>query len=505
MSDPAAIASRHLLPIEGMQDVASVRAQSVQIVIHNEWATSIGGQLLASCLVNLLVRQTVMISGISIFSKKSISRIRLPSGPSGAPFPACLMELGHWAVGDAMPVATSSRFEQTDFTIFIGPPSEQAPSEAAGHQLAVVGEGWLAWIGKPSRTPRIVSSRSTNPLGPFLAAALAAGEIYKRVRGILRGQYLESNAFSLWSGQSSTNYFDVKNGPELSGHSLPPLHIVGIGAVGNGLAYAIANVGFRSPYIVLLDDDRYDRTNLNRCPLAGWRNLEEPKVRSVAGALDYCGVSNFPFDGSVRQYLEKPIQGLREDVAAATANLEFAVIASCVDKGISRHDVQGLHPRLLLGGSTLDLKAKANVYALWPGAACLGCHNYAERDGEKLRALERRLRDMPPSERRTFLEQRSLDARAIEEHLAEEKCGTLGEAALGDFASRSPTEFSVGFVSLGAALLLASALFRHTIFGDKNLRTVDMTTLNFLNGGFSDAGLSADDKCELKCGRSQAA
>jgi len=497
VSDAATIAKRHLLAVDGMPEVGELTPSSVQIVVHDDWAASAAGQFLVICLVNLLVRQAKFVSRVSVLAKTSALQVRLPSGRTIAPFPECLPEIGLWAVLDAIPVSTE-QMRQADFTIFVGPPLGM-PQSDAGHALAVVGAGWLAWIGDPSAATDVAHPRSKNPLGPFLAASLASGEIYKRVRGIRRGRYLESNGYSLWSGQSAPDYLELEDGPELVGLNLQPLHIAGLGAVGNGLAYIIANADFHDPYIVLIDDDSYDGTNLNRCVLAGWVNLEQPKVQSVSDALNLAGVPNLPFKGTVRQYLARPITGLRQDVAEATANLEFHVVASCVDKGISRHDVQGLHPKLLLGGSTLDLKARANVYSLWPGAACLGCHNPAERDGEKLRALEKQLNAMPPDERRRFLEQNALDSLAIEQHLAEAKCGTVGEAALRDFASRSAPEFSVGFVSLGASLLLASALFRHTLFADSNSRVADMTTLNYLNGGFSDAGLSADHKCELGC------
>ncbi len=77
--------------------------------------------------------------------------------------------------------------------------------------------------------------------------------------------------------------------------------------------------------------------------------------------------------------------------------------------------------------------------------------------------------------------------------------GGLGEAALREFATRPTAEFSVGFVSLGAGILLAAALLRSALFSSTAPLRGDMTTLNFLNGGFADAWLAADDGCERKC------
>jgi hypothetical protein len=154
---------------------------------------------------------------------------------------------------------------------------------------------------------------------------------------------------------------------------------------------------------------------------------------------------------------------------------------------------------MLLGGSTLNLQAKSNLYSGYPGAACLACFNPVEKDGEKIRALENQLRKMPTRERGEFLTSHGLDASSIEEYLSGAQCGGLGEAALRDYVVRPPAEFSAGFVSLGAGLLLVSALLRNTIFSvDPSVRG-DMTTLNFLNGGLGDYWLGADDNCQLNC------
>ena len=64
----------------------------------------------------------------------------------------------------------------------------------------------------------------------------------------------------------------------------------------------------------------------------------------------------------IKSYLSDARSGLRTDVAEEIDDLVFQIVASCVDKGTSRQDIQGLEPQLLMGGSTLDLQAKANLY-----------------------------------------------------------------------------------------------------------------------------------------------
>jgi hypothetical protein len=496
MRDRVDIANRHLLPANGLADAADPKALSVRIVVNDNWGASIAGQLLVSCLVNLLCRQAKLVTRVEIVARNTPTVIHLPSGTLSTPFPLCLQTLAVWAVKGAVAVSARQTDAAVDYTIVVGGVDMMPYVSSPGHELFVLGDGWRAWLGERRHAPCSSQPHFTNPLGPFFAATLTAGEIFKRSRGILRGRYLVAAGFSLWSGQSSEDWNSLDNGPELEGRTLPPIHVIGVGAVGNGLAYIIANSRFNDAYLVLIDDDSYDDTNLNRCLMAGWHDVGEPKVEAVARGLREAGVGTFPFPGSIKDYSTASRAGLRKDVTAEADELKFNIVVSCVDKNTSRHDVQGLWPRSLLGGSTLDLTAKTNVYGLRPGAACLACHNPKEQDGEKIRTLEARLRNMPVDEREHFLSRHGLNMLAIEEYLTNPKCGSLGETALKDFATRSSGEFSVGFVSLGAALLLSSSLFRHALFAGKAPKRGDMTTLNFLNDGTMDSGLGVDDHCQ---------
>jgi hypothetical protein len=490
------IANRHLLAADGLQNLLQAEEQSIRIVVAERWASSYAGQLLASALVNLLCRQVRLVRHVEVVAPDTPTLIKLPCRDSANRFPACLEALAAWAVNGAVSVTASQTATIVDYTVLVG---EAAQEPCQGQRLFTVGDGWRAWVSDPSNAGPAVSPASRNPLGPFLAAALAAGEIFKHSRGILRGRFLSGDGYSLWSGASSRNWTDLHDGPEIWGTILPPTHVVGAGAVGNALAYIITNLGFAEGYIVLIDDDHYDDTNLNRCLLAGWLDIAQHKIYAIERALKGGGIEVFPFPGTIKSYVADARLGLRADVAQQTNDLLFSVVASCVDKGTSRQDVQGLHPQLLLGGSTFNLQTKSNLYSGCPGTACLACFNPAEKDGEKIRALENQLRNMPTRDRGEFLTAHRLDARAIEEYLSGAQCGGLGEAALRNFAVRPPAEFSVGFVSLGAGLLLASALLRNTIFSTNPPARGDMATLNFLNGGLADSWLGADDNCQLNC------
>ena len=142
-------------------------------------------------------------------------------------------------------------------------------------------------------------------------------------RGIRRGRFLSDDGYSLWSGTSSQNWIDLHDGPEISGAVLPPAHIVGAGAVGNALAYIVANLGLVEGYLVLIDDDRYDDTNLNRCLLAGWLDIEHRKVYAIERVLKATYIGAFSFPGTIKSYVTDLRGGLRADVARQVDDLVF--------------------------------------------------------------------------------------------------------------------------------------------------------------------------------------
>jgi hypothetical protein len=502
MIDAVDIGDRHSLPADGLADVARRESQSIRIVMSEAWANSRAGQLLASSLVNLLCRQPGLIASIEIVAAAGPFLIRLPNGQAvDQEFPGCLGALVQWAVKDKIIFSSRRTERHADHTIAIG---EGCAVAADQNALFVIGTGWRAWIGRPERAPQGILPRCRNPLGPFLAAALAAGEIFKASRGILRGRLLEGEGFSLWSGESGEDWDKLQDGPEVAGLRLGAFHLIGAGAVGNDLAYILANMEPGAGYAAVIDDDAYDGTSLNRCLLAGWQDVEHPKVDPVAAVLRSGGIGAFPFPGTIKDYLNGDRTDLYADLAREVEDLAFDIVVSCVDRGVSRQDIQGLGPTMLMGASTLGLSARANFYPVRAGAACLACFNPAERDGEKIRALEKQLREMPREERVAFLEGKGIDAQAVEKWLADPRCGGLGEAAVRDLATRTPSEFSVGFVSLGAALLLGSMLLRETVLASAKPKRGDMNALNFLNGRVMDSFLAPDDACQWECQKRRA-
>ena len=260
------IAQRHLLAVDGFEErccspnSTAVRSDSS---FGTRWASSKSGQV-----TDLLPSQFAMPTsqiGTSYRGRLAPETrdplIRMPNGDNSSNnFPDCLQALATWAVEHAIAVSTvRTGTVSADHTIFVGEiQPELNPNTGDRNPLVAIGDGWRAWVGDtPANSKELRSPSFANPLGPFLAAALVAGEIFKRGRGILRGQFLSSAGYSLWSGATSPDWDALEDGPSIAGTVLPPVHVVEP-VQSATRSPTLANLGLTDGYIILVDDDKYD-------------------------------------------------------------------------------------------------------------------------------------------------------------------------------------------------------------------------------------------------------
>jgi molybdopterin/thiamine biosynthesis adenylyltransferase len=127
--------------------------------------------------------------------------------------------------------------------------------------------------------------------------------------------------------------------PALNDLHLPPFVLVGAGAVGNALAYVLTHLENRDTYAVLVDDDVYDKSNLNRCSLAGTGDLNQEKTAVLASRLEEVGIASFPFSGDLKRFVNDGRVGMRADVAEDIGAGVYRMVVSCVDKGDGRQKI----------------------------------------------------------------------------------------------------------------------------------------------------------------------
>lgn len=491
------ISDRHSRNVDGLKPASEQRPLCVQ-VRANAAAHTPAGQHLIIALCNLLCRMTDVVAEIILDFPDASTLVVLPHRNDATTLVAAAASMVEWAVGSEVRISSAPVSAVPDLCLCVGGDVEGVEGAQALHALA---KGWVAWVGLRSHAATEHSDTgSPNPLGPYFAACLLAGEVFKHSRGLERGRWIDDFGHSLWSGETGP-WGELTDGPALSGAELQAIYIVGAGAVGQGLLNLIGAARLQSTFVVTLDDDRHDRTNLNRCFLAGVDDQDSSKVDVVARFRRLSGFDGFEFAGTLRDYLVGSKPGLRADLAGLEARDIYEYVVSCVDKGTSRQDLQGLWPRLIFGGSTSGLTAKTNIYDLAAGSPCLGCHNPPEKDGDTLRKLEQQVRGLTSNEQRAFFEGKVPDVQAVLDYLdAGEECGKVGEAAFRAMALASSREFSVSFVSMAAATLLASRMFSRLIFKDEaKLGRPWMTSLAFRNASISDDNLTTDGECR-RCG-----
>src|SRR5207247_9863626 len=128
-----------------------------------------------------------------------------------------------------------------------------------------------------------------NSIGPIAAACLGTAEIYMR---LYSAQIERDTSFAFSAFDYSE---DPRSNPSLpTGIRLPRTFVPGAGAIGMGflltLECMVAISG--SDGLLVIDDDKLDATNLNRCLLAvladiGHSKLEVVGQRLANRALDF--------------------------------------------------------------------------------------------------------------------------------------------------------------------------------------------------------------------------
>ena len=220
-------------------------------------------------------------------------------------------------------------------------PAVDAPTVYAGC------DGWSAQVGTegPYRT-----SDLGNPFGAGFAACLAAANLF-RLLFLPNGSALVDADISFPS--------DVSSFPELMVTTLTdPLVLVGVGAVGNGAAWALT----RTPLIgqvYLVDPQTIDLSNLQRYVLCARSGEGCIKVEMV-GKEFQGSLQALPYQGTWASFLE-----------AEGYKWERVLVA--LDSAHDRRAVQGSLPRWIVNGWTQVGDLGVSCHSFLGEGACLAC------------------------------------------------------------------------------------------------------------------------------------
>lgn len=402
---------------------------AIDVVVAPEHAHVASVQHTVWMLVNLLCRLDGIVDHVGIVCPDAIpvSGRVVPLAPAASDLRTALCS-GAGAIG-IVPADLNSVGGRR---LVVGPDSRTGTGD-----LYLLGSGWCGGV---SATPiELTPTESALPFGPYIAACLAAGEVFKAAR-FERESYrpISSAYYSAWSHSASTEFLPA--GPASIQPSLA-FGLAGVGAVGNALLHALWAVPDISGAALLADNDPegITTTNLNRYSLFGMSLVGSPKARAAAALLAQCGIAWTPHDTSIEEIPTLP-----------------ATMISAVDKNQVRHAIQNRYPARLLSGSTHDLRCE--VLRCGPPAtgACLACFN----PPEQLVSTDEKRRQLQQANDSDLLDLSSaagVSVDEIKEYAATGRCGIAGEQVLAHMRpADQPREFAVGFVSVMAGTLLAA-------------------------------------------------
>jgi molybdopterin/thiamine biosynthesis adenylyltransferase len=398
-----------------------------------------GVQHAAWMLTNLLARQEGVIGELLL---------AVPAGVAQAGRVVCLADrdlaldqallAGAAAIG-GVPVRALAPDELTPpetIVLAVGP----GAAPAVG--LRVHGDGW--W-GGVSRSKIQAAAESQLPLGPYAAACLAAGEVFKQVR--LPAAPATDAFYSLWSLAASEVPPDAdRQGPEdLSAVELRVL-LAGCGAVGSAFLAASWATPALGGSITAADADKYgvDLSNLNRCVIFGKSSIGQPKASEAKTTLFDMPLALTPHDG------------LAQEAADPSA-----LLASAVDTNRSRQAIQDMYPGRLLSASTLDLRAEILRCDPTDDGACVRCFNKPESDTSDSE-LRRRFLAAIPEEQQQLAEQFDLSFEQAQRWALDGTCSFATDRLMEHMrdSDAGPEAFAVGFVSAMAGLMLFAQTVR---------------------------------------------
>jgi molybdopterin/thiamine biosynthesis adenylyltransferase len=430
------LADRHSGVLDGRLDQFGARTAIVALNIEPGTAGIAPVQHTAWMLVNLLARLADVVSAVHVTGDDAPLLPRItPLAPGANTLRSALLQGGSLIGGVPVGLADGTT---PDYELHVGPGRDRAG-------LRVYGEGYCGAVSCGTIAPVGTSSL---PFGPYIAACLAAGEIFRETR--LRPDLYEpvtALSFSAWDYTLGSGQLH-QVGPSLDALVLD-FGLAGVGAVGCALLHALWACPQLAGQAVIADSDPegVDDTNLNRCVIFGQHDIGKAKATTAAAILADAGITWQPVDGRY---------------ARSTIPRVPATLVSAVDTNSSRgHLQQAFWPARLLAASTKDLRAEILRCGPPGDGRCLSCFNPPEVDlPDDVRRAH--LRAFPLGDLEAFAAEIGHPVSMVRRWAEEGGCGGVGDAALARMRAgdEPPAMFSVGFVSVMAGTLLAVELIK---------------------------------------------
>lgn len=232
---------------------------TVEITLAPGVAATTGGQRLVTLLVNELARMKGVVGDIHIVTDDNAKVLW------ATPLVSDLLLVD----GLGILVRSLNTPESTyHASLRLGPAADPAVRVRVGcgpadAEILVACDAWRALLG---RFTAEADWNAANPIGPALAAAVAAVEVFKRLV-TANGSSIDARPAPTDFAYSAFNYgidADAAVGPDVGSLQLVDLAIVGCGAGGSGVAYILAMHPRLSGVLGLIEPGIHKLSNVNR-------------------------------------------------------------------------------------------------------------------------------------------------------------------------------------------------------------------------------------------------
>lgn len=360
---------------------------------------------------------------------------------------------------EAVPVVDAGELDGADLVLWIG--NTAAWGWPGAEVLHVSAAGWTGAVTPDAAEVPPLDVAGENLFGPYVAACLAAGQAYMYAR--VRDHHLQAVALNAWTLTQATTDLGAVAAVDPGEPSVELDHVLaGVGAVGTALLLTLWAYRQASGTIRAADADPkgVDDTNLNRCVPFHWSDFGLAKAAVAAERLS----------GHHGLVIE-PTVGYAQNLVGPRTHL-----ISAVDTPKARQALQDKYPASAVQASTSGLRLEMLRVDPTVGTACLRCFN-PPREETPDNEVRAQVADMDEATIAAHAAAVGTDPDQVREWSRVGGCGQIGDALLDRLrpSDGSAAQFSVGFMSVLAGVLLAGQVFKDAVLraGDPERITDD--------------------------------
>lgn len=220
------------------------------------------------------------------------------------------------------------------------------------------------WTVNFSDSNPVGSGLSENPFAAGAAACYGAANIFRHV---FKDQLKNSQSDSFFS----LSLLDYKTGQDTKNGDNGPIGqkvitltetaLVGLGAIGNGVVWALSKIPLLEGTLHLIDPEEIELSNLQRYVLAGQEHLGIHKTDLAMTKFATSGLTLVPHQGDWASFLNN----------RNSWKMDIAIVA--VDSAEHRINIQASLPRVIINGWTQSDDLGISRHFDFEGDACLAC------------------------------------------------------------------------------------------------------------------------------------